>query len=75
MLLCLLRINSSFKKYSIRTTELFRLLGREGSIACCSGTRESLCVSIVNVALFIEDESKLQEIFKLNYRIVWLIGA
>ena len=42
MLLCLLGINPSFKRYSNWTTELFRLLGRE-----------SLCVSIVHVALLI----------------------
>ena len=57
-------MNPRFKRYSNWATELFRLWGRE-----------SLCVSIVHVALLIEDESKLQEIFKLNYRIVWLIGA
>ena len=57
-------MNPRFKRYSNWATELFRLWGRE-----------SLCVSIVHVPLLIEDESKLQEIFKLNYRIVWLIGA
>ena len=57
-------MNPRFKRYSNWATELFRLLGRE-----------SLCVSIVHVALLIGDQSKLQEIFKLNYRIVSLIGA
>ena len=57
-------MNPRFKRYSNWAIELFRLLGRE-----------SLCVAIVQVALLIEDQSKLQEIFKLSYRIVSLIGA